>query len=106
MGAGKGTRTPDLLITSELLYRLSYPGGTGESTQRPARQLRRELLDLGTLRRLQAHDRVLERGGHVVAGAHHSAAGAVESRSCGHEGAPHLAEHTQHRPTAIQPATS
>ena len=29
-GAGAGIRTPDLLITSELLYRLSYPGkGTG-----------------------------------------------------------------------------
>ena len=26
-GAGKEIRTPDLLITSELLYRLSYPGG-------------------------------------------------------------------------------
>jgi hypothetical protein len=31
-GAGKGTRTPDLLITSELLYRLSYPGAEAEST--------------------------------------------------------------------------
>jgi hypothetical protein len=30
--AGKGTRTPDLLITSELLYRLSYPGAATEST--------------------------------------------------------------------------
>ena len=28
-GAGKEIRTPDLLITSELLYRLSYPGGDG-----------------------------------------------------------------------------
>src|SRR4051794_12217396 len=26
--AGEGIRTPDLLITSELLYRLSYPGGS------------------------------------------------------------------------------
>ena len=25
-GAGKEIRTPDLLITNQLLYRLSYPG--------------------------------------------------------------------------------
>ena len=29
-GAGKEIRTPDLLITSELLYRLSYPGGAAQ----------------------------------------------------------------------------
>ena len=28
-GAGTGNRTPDLLITSEPLCRLSYPGGLG-----------------------------------------------------------------------------
>jgi hypothetical protein len=33
VGAGKGIRTLDLLITSELLYRLSYPGGVRESTE-------------------------------------------------------------------------
>ena len=33
VGAGKGTRTPDLLITSELLCQLSYPGGMSESIQ-------------------------------------------------------------------------
>jgi hypothetical protein len=27
IGAREEIRTPDLLITSELLYRLSYPGG-------------------------------------------------------------------------------
>jgi hypothetical protein len=31
LGAGEGIRTPDLLITSELLYRLSYPGEGRES---------------------------------------------------------------------------
>src|SRR5262249_11272496 len=30
--AGKGTRTPDLLITSELLCQLSYPGAAVECT--------------------------------------------------------------------------
>ena len=34
-GAGKEIRTPDLLITSELLYRLSYPGGVRECTEGP-----------------------------------------------------------------------
>ena len=32
-GAGEGIRTPDLLITSELLYRLSYPGKGIDSIQ-------------------------------------------------------------------------
>jgi hypothetical protein len=31
--AGEGNRTPDLLITSEPLYRLSYPGGCGQSNE-------------------------------------------------------------------------
>ena len=30
-GAGEETRTPGLLITSELLYRLSYSGDGGDS---------------------------------------------------------------------------
>jgi hypothetical protein len=30
-GAGEGNRTPDLLITSEPLCRLSYPGLFGDS---------------------------------------------------------------------------
>ena len=32
-GAGEGSRTPDLLITSEPLCRLSYPGVKGELPQ-------------------------------------------------------------------------
>ncbi len=32
-GAGEGTRTPGLLITSELLCRLSYPGGNAQATR-------------------------------------------------------------------------
>src|SRR3954447_22622860 len=35
--AGEGIRTPDLLITSELLYRLSYPGEAGECIPRSGR---------------------------------------------------------------------
>ena len=30
IGANKGLRTPDLLITSELLYQLSYVGNLGQ----------------------------------------------------------------------------
>ena len=30
LGAGRRTRTPDLLITNQLLYQLSYTGGSTE----------------------------------------------------------------------------
>ena len=30
-GAGRRTRTPDLLITNQLLYRLSYTGGSNRT---------------------------------------------------------------------------
>ena len=35
VGAGEMNRTPDLLITNELLYRLSYTGNRAEIIARP-----------------------------------------------------------------------
>jgi hypothetical protein len=32
-GAGEGIRTPDPLITNQMLYRLSYASNSGESTR-------------------------------------------------------------------------
>ena len=31
LGAGRRTRTPDLLITNQLLYQLSYTGGSNRT---------------------------------------------------------------------------
>src|SRR5712692_2622766 len=42
VGAGEGTRTLGLLITSELLCRLSYSGAAGESTGYPCRRRRED----------------------------------------------------------------
>ena len=48
-GAGKRNRTPDLLITNELLYRLSYPGA-GLNYSGVAFWLRRGIGSRGRLR--------------------------------------------------------
>jgi hypothetical protein len=48
-GAGKRNRTPDLLITNELLYRLSY-SGVGLNYSEVAFWLRRGIRSRGRLR--------------------------------------------------------